>query len=135
MTYWPISSPSVFAATKHTDPGRTHVSNDGVQRKQSDEERDESGSSSESQSEEDKPAQNTSGVEKKEDGQLSRASARDQPVEDNIHGTIIAVRVTRNGHMFATLTRTTLTVWQTKVLICAPVWSAFTNLLHSLPLF
>jgi hypothetical protein len=37
-----------------------------------------------------------------------------QLVDDDIHGDIVAVRVTRSGHLFATLTRTTLTVWQTK---------------------
>ena len=30
MTYWPISSPSVFAATKNTNPERTPVSHDGT---------------------------------------------------------------------------------------------------------
>jgi hypothetical protein len=99
MTYWPISSPSIFAATKHTNPERTRVSNDGVK---------DSGPNGDSQSQvEDATAEGQVAVKEKE-----RAS--DQPIEDDIHGDIIAVRVTRSGHMFATLTRTTLTIWQTK---------------------
>lgn len=90
MTYWPISSPSIFAATKHPNPERTRVSNDGVK---------DSGPNRGSQSQ--------AAVKEKE-------GASDQSIEDDIHGEIIAIRVTRSGHMFATLTRTTLTIWQTK---------------------
>jgi hypothetical protein len=115
MTYWPISSPSVFAATKRTDLGRPHVSNDGLERKQSGDQRAGPNNGTESQLKEEHAANNASGAEEKEGSELSREAARSQPVEDDIHGTIIAVRVTRSGHLFATLTRTTLTVWQTKV--------------------
>lgn len=117
MTYWPISSPSVFAATKRTDLGRSLVSNDGVEDKQSGDRRAGSSPGSDSQSEENRDANNASVVEEKGDGQPSHTTAPDQQrVEDDIHGTILAVRLTRSGQLFATLTRTTLTVWQTKVL-------------------
>lgn len=115
MTYWPISSPSVFAATKRTDLGRPHVSNDGLERKQPGDQHAEPDIVAESHPKEKKATDNTSGVEEKEDGELSRQAAPSPPVEDDIHGTIVAIRVTRSGHLFATLTKTTLTVWQTKV--------------------
>lgn len=114
MTYWPISSPSVFAATKRTDLGRPHVSNDGLERKQPGDQHAEPDIGAESHPKEKKATDNTSGVEEKEDGELSRQAAPSPPVEDDIHGTIVAIRVTRSGHLFATLTKTTLTVWQTK---------------------
>lgn len=115
MTYWPISSPSVFAATKRTDLGRPHVSNDGLERKQSGDQHAEPDSGAESHPKERNVTNNTSGVEEKEDGELSRQAAPSLPVKDDIHGAIVAIRVTRSGHLFATLTKTTLTVWQTKV--------------------
>ncbi|KAG9186976.1 hypothetical protein G6011_10084 [Alternaria panax] len=102
MTYWPISSPSVFAATKRTDLGRAHTSHDGIDHPQSGEQCDDK--ELRTRSEDGTCAQTKSGVE-------ARNGAS---IEDDIHGAIIAIRVTRSGHMFATLTRTTLTVWQTK---------------------
>ncbi|KAF1941794.1 RIC1-domain-containing protein [Clathrospora elynae] len=114
MTYWPISSPSVFAATKHTDPGRTHVSHDGAEQKQAGERHGESNKGEQAQTDDETYTQATSGVEKKDGTQLPHRSASDASVEDDIHGEIIAVRVTRSGHLLATLTRTTLTIWQTK---------------------
>jgi hypothetical protein len=105
MTYWPISSPSVFAATKHTNPERTRVSNDGVK---------DSGPDEDSHSQvEDATAQGDAVVKEKE-------GALNQSIEDDIYGEIIAIRVTRSGHMFATLTRTTLTIWQTKACLSLP---------------
>jgi len=114
MTYWPISSPSVFAATKRTDPGRTNTSHDGVEHKQSDGAHGGSDPQSQNQSEHEASADSKSGVEEKNGAHSPQAGASVQSVEDDIHGTIIAIRVTRSGHMFATLTRTTLTIWQTK---------------------
>ena len=35
--------------------------------------------------------------------------------EDDPGGEIVGLRVSRNGHIFATITRSTLTIWQTKV--------------------
>ena len=113
MTYWPISSPSVFAATKHTNPERTRVSHDGVEHKQPNTPHGGPGASLQAGVEDEKSMQGGSGVEEK-DGQTEPRSELDQVVEDDIHGQIIAVRVTRSGHMFATLTRSTLTIWQTK---------------------
>ena len=114
MTYWPISSPSVYAATKHSDLGRAHTSHDGVEHKRPNEKHDESNGDRQAQTEDETSPQGESGLEEKDGAQLLQTSAPNGLIEDDIHGEIIAVRVTRSGHMFATLTRTTLTIWQTK---------------------
>jgi hypothetical protein len=57
------------------------------------------------------PPQGEDGVKEKHS---ARTRASEQVLEDDIHGEIIAIRVTRSGHMFATLTQSTLTIWQTK---------------------
>jgi hypothetical protein len=111
MTYWPISSPSVFAATKHTNPERARVSNDGL----------DDGARHDAPDDSPRPgdgdatvAQGQAAAEEEKRVPSSRPSPSDQLIEDDIHGEIIAVRVTRSGHMFATLTQSTLTIWQTK---------------------
>jgi hypothetical protein len=101
MTYWPISSPSIFAASKSTYTEPTRVSHDGLQEAQS-----ETGDET--------PEQGEGEVKESHDVQVSQKHVSRQLVEDDINGNIVAVRITRSGHMFATLTRTTLTVWQTK---------------------
>ncbi|KAF1841007.1 RIC1-domain-containing protein [Cucurbitaria berberidis CBS 394.84] len=114
MTYWPISSPSVFAATKHTNPERTRLSHDGVEHKQPGERHGESDQSPQSRVDDETSTQGKSGVGKKDGAHLQKQSGSEQSAEDDIHGKIISLRVTRSGHMFATLTRSTLTIWQTK---------------------
>jgi hypothetical protein len=107
MTYWPISSPFVFATSKSTKTEPQRVSHDGVE--QQGEQRGASHDDSASQ---------TSASDEIEVEELDSARpierAPSQLPEDDSHGEIIAVRVTRSGHMFATLTRSTLTIWQTK---------------------
>jgi hypothetical protein len=114
MTYWPISSPSVYAATKRSDTGRARISHDGVEHEQGDEKHAGSNRILQAQTETETYTQGKSGVEEKDGAQLSQGNVPNESVEDDIHGEIIAIRVTRSGHMFATLTRTTLTIWQTK---------------------
>lgn len=108
MTYWPISSPSVFAATKCTSSGRTHVSHDGVEHEQS------SAEHVQTNAREETFTQKNGVVKYGAEPQESQRSTSPIASEEDIHGNIVTVRVTRNGHLFATLTRTTLTVWQTK---------------------
>jgi hypothetical protein len=119
MTYWPISSPSVYAATKHSDATRAHNSHDGVKHKEPGEQHGGSNGNLRAQTEDETSTQGKSGVEEGDGGHLSQRSAPNESVEDDIHGEIIAIRVTRSSHMFATLTRTTLTIWQTKACLYA----------------
>ena len=125
MTYWPLSSPSVFAATKETlpDPDRTHISDDGAPAPRSTPDVDhesslDDGTQSSFAGSEDTEDDNGSSEEQlplkeKGSGQRLRQHGTQLP-EDDVSGEIIGIKVTRSGHMFATITRATLTVWQTK---------------------
>lgn len=116
MTYWPISSPSVFAATKNTNLERTPVSHDGTD-EASQSGRD-SATEAESADETDNDASENGLEQVKEEGDEQKSAQTNNLLrfaEDDVHGEIIAIRVARSGQLFATLTRTTLTIWQTKV--------------------
>jgi hypothetical protein len=117
MTYWPISSPSVFAATKETRSHATPVSHDGAD--DATDATDSSVADSEERAESERSAESEAG-----DGvggtrletQLhpQKPAEGEHAAEDDITGDIVAIKVTRSGHLFATITRSTLTIWQTK---------------------
>lgn len=145
MTYWPISSPSVFAAAKHTLPEHTQTSHDGAEpasggRKDGAAADDSTASSiadSEEQSEGDDPStQGKHGVDEKAPAQRATPPRGiEQLSEDDVSGEIIGIKVTRSGHMFATITWSTLTIWQTKARHCSSSPAQSANLLaaHSDP--
>jgi hypothetical protein len=116
MTYWPISSPSVFAASKPTSAEQTRVSSDGIEDVQHESGYGgvNGGTESQIETETETITQGTAEVKEEDGARPQQRRASSQLVDDDIHGDIVAVRVTRSGHLFATLTRTTLTVWQTK---------------------
>jgi hypothetical protein len=116
MTYWPISSPSVFAASKPTSAEQTRVSSDGIEDVQHESGYGgvNGGTESQIETETETVTQGTAEVKEEDRARPQQRRASSQLVDDDIHGDIVAVRVTRSGHLFATLTRTTLTVWQTK---------------------
>ncbi|OAK98731.1 RIC1-domain-containing protein [Phaeosphaeriaceae sp. SRC1lsM3a] len=115
MTYWPISSPSVFAATKHGNRETTRVSSDGLEDGELDAERGGSNGASHTPIPQEESVKEEGDVtEPTASGRPRRQRTTDRSHDDDIHGEIIAIRVTRSGHMFATLTRSTLTIWQTK---------------------
>lgn len=114
MTYWPISSPSVFAATKDTRTGATAVSHDGA-----DDAPDSSVADSEERTGSDVSGGSETGDTAGEKGSEAQSQPPtpadgEQPAEDDITGDILAIKVTRSGHLFATITRSTLTIWQTR---------------------
>lgn len=117
MTYWPISSPSVFAATKHTAVERTQVSHDGIGEKHPEETPTPLAQQSNARAEQEKVSQEGNGEDDIDGVKQTKQGVAEPLAEDEIHGDIIAVRVTRSGHLFATLTRSTLTIWQTKACI------------------
>ena len=125
MTYWPLSSPSVFAATKQTLPDlvRTHISDDGApaEREEPNEEQDgatddgKQGSVAGSEVTEGDNCSSGEELPLKEKGNGPRLRQHGtQLPEEDVSGEIIGIKVTRSGHMFATITRATLTIWQTK---------------------
>ncbi|KAF2813390.1 RIC1-domain-containing protein [Mytilinidion resinicola] len=129
MTYWPISAPSVYAASKHQVPEECiTTSDDGVTdragrpsprtpRHGPAEDKD-----AQSEKTEDSAEYFNSGKQRDPrigDGEKSQQSDSRRPPkewipEEDLSGEIIGIRVTRSGHMFATITRSTLTIWQTK---------------------
>jgi hypothetical protein len=115
MTYWPISSPSVFAATKETRTTPTHTTDDGTE---SGTKRDNDTESSVADSEdrtESEASERQLGVAEGEPEAAEKKDAAEHLAENDVSGEILAIEVTRSGHMFATITRSTLTIWQTKV--------------------
>jgi hypothetical protein len=116
MTYWPISSPSVFAATKSSNLARTPASHDGLDQPSRNGRDDASGTESANDTDDDVSTRRDDGLkEETKDQGAHEPHVLDQFAEEDVHGEIIAIRVTRSGQLFATLTRTTLTIWQTKV--------------------
>ncbi|KAI9700222.1 MAG: hypothetical protein M1820_006890 [Bogoriella megaspora] len=136
--YWPLGTPKVFAASKQLCQGRPSEHEDGSRQTDTESLTDESVSqqsvdpvqSIESSSE----AVVTDEESERETGDRSRAKLLGQgrgsstsslrPVKQlprsrerhaaYDHGGIIAMRVSRMGHMFVTITKKSMTIWQTK---------------------
>ncbi|KAF2748123.1 RIC1-domain-containing protein [Sporormia fimetaria CBS 119925] len=127
MTYWPFASPAVFSAAKNTPRHRIHVSHDGA-RHHNRERRHGSPARQTGLGEDDRIGAHSGLVVDKDDetkepvadnGHLQHVDPH--KAEEDLSGNIVAINVTRSGHMFATVTPTTLTIWQTKptvVLAC-----------------
>ena len=109
--YWPIGTPKVYALSKHSSStAPTQVSEDGVE--ESAEGSDPSSSSGIGQSASSQQDENTSqeSGSSSQDGK-GRDGAADILAREN---EILSARVSRGGSVFATITRCTLTIWQTK---------------------
>ena len=115
MTYWPISSPSVFAATKHTKPERTQLSHDGTERARPEDHQGTSDDGSQAPTDDETSTHEDAELNENDGTSPPQPRTPEPLAEDDVHGEIIAVKATRSGHMFATLTRSTFTIWQTKV--------------------
>lgn len=105
MTYWPIFSPSVFAATKTIDRQRIKPSSDGLASRATRHEQE--GSLSDQQDVDQTIDGDTHTHKLKSDGPIEAA-------ESDIHGEILALKITRDGQRFVSLTSSSLIVWQTK---------------------
>jgi hypothetical protein len=131
MTYWPISAPSVYAASKHELPlDSLTTSDDGVKdrtehpsprstgRGAVDDEgtpRSESTEASANYFNSGGQRHLRTGVVERRASPSPRRPQKECVPEGDLSGEILGIRVTRSGHMFATITRSTLTIWQTKV--------------------
>ena len=132
MTYWPISAPSVYATSKQKLPEACiATSDDGVSHPgqlqtypgASYDAQDEDPESIESSADpvtEDEDEDAKQRQRRMDDDEKKSTATKDVPPkesfsEEDISGEIIGIRVTRSGHMFATITHSTLTIWQTKV--------------------
>jgi hypothetical protein len=129
MTYWPISAPSVYAASKQKLPEACiATSDDGVRHPgqlqthpsasygaAQDEDPESTESSVDPATEDEDAEQRQRQTEEKRLTATGGIPPEECSSEEDISGEIIGIRVTRSGHMFATITRSTLTIWQTKV--------------------
>lgn len=135
--YWPIGAPRLYAAThlppnhpKSAEPASVRVSDDDA--------------SGETVSNGVSPAPLTSavtadsaaseinnGAEKKVKASSSSAAVEEDISRESIlAGDIVGVRLSRSGHLFVTITKSSLTVWQTKVCLLANIQFLLPPLTH-----
>lgn len=128
--YWPIAAPRIYAATKHgQDDEQQSTSDDGTttptQRNKSLEKelnRDSALARDETDDEEarvngkeqEEPARRKSEVAAGKEAAENNGTPSEE-AEKDAGGPIVGIAVARTGHMFITITSSTLTVWQTKV--------------------
>ena len=130
--YWPIGAPRIYAASLQQPPkSRSLESDDGAESQLADEEEDgpliETQSASKEANEgnsdssynaklEEKPRINVTASQtaarKVESSTRTNESTFEEGAENE---TIIDLRASRTGHVFATITPTSLTVWQARV--------------------
>lgn len=136
--YWPISAPRVYAASSSGTPNeRVFRFNEDVESRE--ETTEGSGSlvnapsaSSDAIQEEDDPRSGlltpltpmTPGIKPVDHDTQRRLSARnlsnlEEELEDGVgsaqNENILGLRISRTGHLFAVITATSMTIWQTKV--------------------
>lgn len=136
--YWPIGLPGIYAASSSSkaQPGRVFLSQDDAESRDATEGSfspigDLSTISEQEESDFQRPQLTpatplTHGIKSVDHDHVSpKIYNGDENVFDRSFGQvdrepILALRISRTGHLFATITATTLTIWQTKV--CAPFW-------------
>jgi RAB6A-GEF complex partner protein 1 len=114
--YWPIGAPRLYAAGKqdlvHAEHNENGIAVETTIQSQGDQTEKNSSTAPIA------PPRETTST------QLRKASRRPTLLrnvnsggafEDDLSGEIVGMRLSRNGHLFVTITSTTLTVWQTKV--------------------
>lgn len=120
--YWPIGAPRVYAPSKHQLPREKITSSDDGAKEEPSAEID--GEKNILEEKEGQPWANGDTVKQGEypsqvKGQKSIAEQGEPPREtsdsEGLGEEIIGLRVTRSGQTFGTITRSTLTIWQTKV--------------------
>jgi hypothetical protein len=137
--YWPIGAPRIYAASKHElYPAYTTTSDDGSERESTTETEEddrtngtaipardgEEDATSEDEINGDAHAVSASAAGRRESDvqTLKSNGAAQQAADDDPGGEIVGLQLSRSGHMFATITKSTLTVWQTKVRPCIPTF-------------
>ena len=129
--FWPIGSPRVYAATQHQLPKELRtISNDGLQSPSKPAEtngaRRITSATNAPQRQDGEDEKQHDPVTQGSDGTPSHPSGapngtlQGTEAEQHLDGEIVGLRVARNGHIFATITRSTLTVWQAKVTALLP---------------
>ncbi|KAF2145566.1 uncharacterized protein K452DRAFT_264703 [Aplosporella prunicola CBS 121167] len=123
--FWPIGSPRVYAATQHQLPKELRtISNDGLQSPSKPAETNGArrviSATNAPQRQDGDDEKHHDPVTQGSDGTPSHppgapnGTLQGTEAEQHLDGEIVGLRVARNGHIFATITRSTLTVWQAK---------------------
>jgi hypothetical protein len=121
--YWPVGAPKIYAASNH-ELARAAKRDDKTDRPSETSESavlpvdgaDDGGGNTENGI----AGSKKSGVRSSKKSRKSDASSKSVDLlalkrDEHVGGEIVGVRLGRNGHLFATITRCTLTIWQTKV--------------------
>lgn len=111
--YWPIGPPKAYALEKHRSAEPPTQSHDGSEGSRAGEEADSSRATSEVES--DSLSADSRTVSEDNKSSLDADSETGQEVASSGNDeAILAAKITRGGSVFATLTRSRLTIWQTK---------------------
>jgi hypothetical protein len=135
--YWPVGAPKIYAASNH-ELARAAKHDD-----KSDDPSDASESAVlpvDGADDDGGGTENGNASTKKSDARSSKKSRRSDASaksvdllalkrDEHIGGEIVGVRLGRNGYLFATITRCTLTIWQTKVSVTV-LFQALTRIAH-----
>ncbi|WPG99754.1 putative ribosome control protein [Acrodontium crateriforme] len=103
--YWPIGSPNAYSLTKLRETTRTSQSQDGIQEETTVAETGENNTES------------SVSKDNASDGIITVASSGREPDLLQSHDEILAMKVSRGGNIFATITTSRLTVWQQRPLV------------------
>ncbi|KAK3716367.1 WD40 repeat protein [Vermiconidia calcicola] len=110
--YWPIGAPKVYAISKHATSHEVNRSNDGLGNGAESSEPSTSSSTGDREAsiEDEGESGNTGGSQKEPDGTPAIQQEDLVPRESEI----VDAKVSRGGTIFATITRSGITIWQTK---------------------
>ena len=113
--YWPVGAPNVYALSKHaTSPTKPTQSDDGLNDGTESSEPSSSGITAGNPAESDTEATQDRGPSLKvQNGQNGKVVGHGQTIVAR-ESQILAAKVSRSGSIFATITRSTLTMWQAK---------------------
>jgi hypothetical protein len=116
--YWPIGAPRVYA-TNRLDLGKLAEDvNDEVQPDLVTLSSPTQASEADGQDETEKPTtQSSSKSRTSKRSAYLKDTVLDYSQDDRVGGEIVAVKLSRSGHLFVSITAATLSVWQTKVSI------------------
>jgi RAB6A-GEF complex partner protein 1 len=119
--YWPIGTPRIYAATKFNVGGRiaqpeTHAAEGPtLKATESSDGEDSEISNGKVQPRRDENAVSSKGRKASRRPTLLRTTTAAGAQDEEIGGEIVAMKLSRSGHLFATITSSTLSIWQTKV--------------------
>ncbi|KAK8196793.1 WD40 repeat protein [Zalaria obscura] len=107
--YWPIGAPRIYAASKHPTSGNSAISEDGLQEDTRSRTPSETVTRDGNNGDGAPPSLTPDHEESLEDEEGNRAG-----IDEPNHQEIVGVQIARSGLLFATITRSSLSIWQVK---------------------